>query len=128
MKRIVLAITFLVLASVGCLQPALPTLPPASSQTPAPLPTLTPQNPSTPVSKLFEKTPRVCLVVTADQTLNVRQAATVHSPSIAFLRNGQRVYALGSIGNWWQLKEGYIHSDYVEECDHVQSQTISKRR
>jgi len=124
MKRIVLAIIFLVLASVGCMQPALPTLTPAPSQTPALLPTLTPSKTVTPVST---QTPLTCLVVTAD-SLTVRMGATIHSQSIDFLRNGQRVYALESVGNWWQLAEGYIHSAYVEDCDALQSQTISKRR
>jgi uncharacterized protein YgiM (DUF1202 family) len=115
MKRLV----FLLVILAAC-APFPVTMEPAAS--PVSTPTLTPAKTKIPVSM-----ESYCLIVTADQSLHLRTAPTMHSPALAWLEHGQRLHSTHMIGLWYYVEyegqAGYIHSHYVTRC-HVQKRYI----
>lgn len=62
----------------------------------------------------------VCLIVTASQSLHLRQQPTEHSLALDWLEKGLIIEGLLQEGTWWLVdtgtKQGYVKSDFVESC------------
>lgn len=138
MKRKVLVIIVLVLASVGCLAQTLPTLTPEPSQTPTILPTLTPE----PLAK-EPQTQRIikCAYVIAS-SLHLRASNSEHALIMGWFTQSEELTVRWYRGDWTVVNghgtdiyghknvrmTGYVKSDWIQEVPCVQSKTLSKRR
>jgi len=125
MKKTILILTLVLsLASVACLQSA--TL--AQSPTdPAPTKTAIPQQTSEPESGAVFEIPapetaipaKTCAIVTAVQSLNLRELPSEKSKAISWLPADTIVTVIGTVGDWWKIESavdtGYARAQYLQE-------------
>jgi len=121
MSNSLLAIFILVLAGVACTKAT----PAPGSSASLPTPTLEYATPGS----LSAPTPPIAntcqAVVSAGQAgvgrLRLRSGPANTYPEIDVLTDGQVIQVLGVDGDWLRVlangEEGYVYSDYVEECD-----------
>jgi len=128
MTRPILALSLLLLLSLACMTtlPPLATMTQDATTTASPIPTVQYTHRVEPTS-----TPNTCLVVTAIESLHLREYPTEHSQALDWLATGTEVEGLALEDGWWKVDTGtpagYVKADFMERCD-VQTRPDRKRR
>jgi uncharacterized protein YgiM (DUF1202 family) len=130
MKRFILFILCLALASLACLQTTEPfvTYPAPSAPTPIAESTIVPAAAAVVVEPTSANAKQLCALVIADESLHLRAKASEKSQVLDYLMNGQQVIvvelsvppAAGSTSRWWKIqtpsgKIGYANAKYLQE-------------
>jgi len=129
MKKLFVAVLFLTLTSIACLQSAIT---PQSAQTHTATPSRAVasarETDTEPHSGAVYQVPTYapkpkCLSVTAMRSLTVRAEPDRNAQPVTWLLNGEQVEYIGTINDWYWIKSGdtvgYAHSAYMEKtsCD-----------
>lgn len=125
MKPLTIFILALSLASLACLQTAIV----ADSPPEAPTQTAMLQETSEPESGAVfepetwnvEPETRTCAIVTAIQSLNLREQPSEKAIVINWLQAKQIVQIIGRVGDWWKVeadgRTGYARAKYLQETE-----------
>jgi len=129
MKKAILTLTILILASIACQLPGTtlgtqagtltaPAAPHLITGSPGP----TEENPAGAV--YWPATPepaRLCAIVTAIKAVHLRTGPSEKAEHIQYLTNGGQVRVLNPAGRWWKIQTstgitGYANSRYLQEA------------
>lgn len=115
--------TMLMITSLACLQTAMIAESPTD---PAPTKTAILQQTSEPDSGAVYEIPtqgqkQTCAIVTAVQSLNLRELPSEKSKAISWLPANTIVIVVGRVGDWWKVEsavgDGYARAQYLKESE-----------